>query len=119
MLTQQDLDQFTGTETYYRHPLSAGITYTEGVQFMAERAGAYWLLDIIVSAQHEKTVKCEEFQVWKLNLNTVEKDGTATVTCEDGDGTVVYTQDIQYTDFPLPSITLFFTNGVILLPSEY
>ena len=43
---------------------------------------------------------------------------TATLTCEDGNGNVVFTKALTFTDFPLEEITLYFTNGVILLPSE-
>ncbi len=57
-----------------------------------------------------------EFQSWKLNVNA---DRTATLTCEDGNGGVVFTKAIEYTDFPLAEITLYFMNKTILLPSEY
>lgn len=54
--------------------------------------------------------------MWKLS---VRDDRTATLTCDDGNDTVVYRQELGYTDFPLPEITLYFTDNVILLPSEY
>jgi len=63
-----------------------------------------------------KAVAAEPFQVWKLSIRD---DRTATLTCDDGNGTVVYRQELGYTDFPLPEITLYFTDNVILLPSEY
>jgi hypothetical protein len=31
----------------------------------------------------------------------------------------VYAKEIEFTDFPLTEITLFFANGVIYLPSEH
>jgi hypothetical protein len=34
-------------------------------------------------------------------------------------GKVVYQKAIEYTDFPLPEIALYFTDNTILLPSEY
>ena len=78
-LQQADLRQFTGTETWYRHPLARKVLYTEGVQYVAEQGGAYWLLDIIAIAQkHEPRVAHEEFQVWKLQ---VHPDHSATVLC--------------------------------------
>jgi hypothetical protein len=43
----------------------------------------------------------------------------ATPTCDDSNGNIVYRQELDYTDFPLPAITLYFTDKVILLPSEY
>jgi hypothetical protein len=31
----------------------------------------------------------------------------------------VFTREIAFTDFPLDEITIYFTDNVILLPSEY
>ena len=46
-------------------------------------------------------------------------DRTAVLTCDDGNGKVVYRKAIEFTDFPLPEIALYFTTNTILLPSEY
>lgn len=46
-------------------------------------------------------------------------DRSAILSCEDGDGRVVYAKDIVATDFPLDEITLWFSNNVIYLPSEH
>ncbi len=116
-LTQSDLMQFTGTEHWYRHPLAPGVLYTDGARYVAEQGGAYWLLDSIAIAQKfSAAVAAEGFQLWKL---TVGDDRTALLVCEDGNGRRVYAQAIDYTDFPLSEIALYFTNDVILLPSEY
>jgi hypothetical protein len=56
------------------------------------------------------------FQLWKLKVND---DRTAVLTCDDGNGKVVYRNAIEFTDFPLPEIALYFTTNTILLPSEY
>ena len=40
-------------------------------------------------------------------------------TCDDGNGNTVFTKKIEYTDFPLDEITLYFANNIIHLPSEY
>lgn len=118
-LTQSDLDQFTGTETWYKHGLNRRVTFTEGVKFLADKAGAYWLIDEIALAQiGEPRVKAEEFQVWKLAI--VNNEGyRAKLTCEDGNGNEVYAKYIEFTDFPLAQVTVWFTDNVILLPSEY
>lgn len=115
-LRVSDLDQFTGSEHWYRHPLCPAITYTDGAQHVAEAGGAYWLLDAIVSHQCEAHVRREPFQVWKLE---VSEDRTAVLRCEDGDGALVAIQAIAFTDFPLPEIELWLQNNVIFLPSEY
>ncbi len=47
-LNAEALAQFTGSQEFYRHALSGGCNYTEGVQYLAEAGGAYWLLDAIL-----------------------------------------------------------------------
>ena len=80
------------------------MLYTDGAQYLAEHAGAYWLLDNIAIAQaHVKAVKAEEFQVWTLKVNP---DSTALLTCDDGNNRIVYKQSIPFTDFPLPEISI-------------
>jgi hypothetical protein len=116
-LTKADLIRFTGSEHWYRHAMVRDVLYTDGVKYVAETAGAYWLIDEITFAQRfDKLLAAEEFQSWKLNVNP---DHTATLTSEDGNGGVVFTKAIEYTDFPLAEITLYFINNTILLPSEY
>ena len=115
-LQQADLRQFTGTETWFRYPLARKVLYTEGVQYVAEQGGAYWLIDIIAFGQAIPAVAAESFQFWTL---TVRPNQTATLVCEDGNGKVVHTQEIPFTDFPLPVIKFYVTDSVILLPSEY
>ncbi len=116
-LSESQLRQFTGSENWYRHGINSSVLYTDGVQFLAEQGGAYWLLDIIaIAQQHESHVAQEEFQVWKLQIRA---DRSATVLCDDGNGNVVYTQEIPFTDFPLDEVKLYFANNVIHLPSEY
>ena len=64
------------------------MLYTEGAEYVAETAGAQWLLDEIALAQrHIIPVKREDFQVWDLKVNA---DQTATLTCGDGNGREVY-----------------------------
>jgi hypothetical protein len=54
-------------------------------------------------------------KVWKL---TVRDDHSATVVCDDGNDNIIYTQNVEYTDFPLDEIKLYFANNVVHLPSE-
>lgn len=116
-LTKADLRQFIGTEHWYRHWAVRHITYTDGAKYVADTAGAYWLLDEIAFAQSaDKKVAAQAFQLWKL---TVRPDCTATLTCEDGNYKVVFTKALGYTDFPLDEVKFYFTDNVILLTSEY
>ena len=62
-ITATDLAQFTGTSTYFKH-WTRKIVYTDGVQYLAEQAGAYWLVDLIASYQ----LLCDERQYWTLKI---------------------------------------------------
>ncbi len=115
-LTQSDLNQFTGTTTWYRHSMLKNITYTEGVQYVAQTAGAYWLVDEIAFTQIEPKVAKEPFQLWILKVVSQQ---SAYLVCEDGNDNQVYEKLIEYTDFPLSEIKFYFTNNVIMLPGEY
>lgn len=111
------LAQFTGTEHLYRHGLVPSVLFTEGVKYVAEAAGAYWLLDEIALAQrYEAKVAAEEFQLWELK---VADDATASLACDNGNGHTVYSKTLPFTDFPAPGIKLYLCNGTILLPGEY
>jgi hypothetical protein len=114
-LDPEIMSQFYGSEHWYRHWVGT-ITFTDGAKYVADTAGAYWLLDEIALAQkYVKEVAAEEFQAWKL---TVRSDSTATLSCEDGNDNVVFTKAIEFTDFPADGVTLWFENDVIYLPSE-
>ena len=116
-LTQADLRQFTGSEHWYRHAIIKRIVYTDGAKHVADAGGAYWLLDeIALAQQYVKAVADEPFQVWKLVLG---EGHSATLSCDDGNSNAVFTKRIEFTDFPLPEIRLYFTDNTILLPSEY
>lgn len=116
-LNEAELAQFTGTEFWYRHSLNRNVTYTDGAKYVAETGGAYWLLDEIALTQlSEPAVARQSLQVWTLS---VRENHTATLACEDGNHNQVYSKPIEFTDFPLDTITLWFSNNVILLPSEW
>ena len=105
------LAQFTGSEHWYSHGLVSGILFTDGAKYVADAGGAYWLIDEIAIAQRfEKAVAGEEFQVWKLTVNS---DRTAKLACEDGNGRTVFEKPIEYTDFPADGIELWFENSTI------
>lgn len=111
-----DLHQFTGSEHWYRHGLNRDVVFTDGAKYVAETAGAYWLLDEIALAQRGvASVKAQAFQVWTLTV----AGSRATLSCGDGNGNAVFTKEIAFTDFPAPGVTLWFTDTTILLPSEY
>src|ERR1035438_101211 len=84
-LRQDDLRQFTGSEQWYRHGINRKVLFTDGAKYVADTAGAYWLLDEIAVIQpYDKCVAAEEFQFWKL---AVRPDHTATLTCRSEEHT--------------------------------
>ena len=52
------------------------------------------------------------YRHWRLAVNA---DQTATLTCDDGNDRVVFTKQIEYTDFPLPEIRFYFIDNTLLL----
>ena len=111
----KNLAQFSGTQTYYKHPLFSKFRYTDGVRYLAINAECYWLLEFIFGHQSNAKIRKTPFQVWKL-----VKDGDkATITIEDGNDNLVKTFKLNYTSFPLEEYTLWMIDGVLLLLSEY
>ena len=123
------LANYYGSETFYRHALNRRMTYTEGVQAFAKCAGAYWFLDIAatelfallkVRRTCPHAPRGEDFLSVLLHV-----EGTkAKITADDGNGNVLFTKSIDYTHFPCMDCPegewrFFFTNNVLMLPSEY
>ena len=117
-LSESDLAQFTGTEHWYKHWLGK-VVFTDGVKYLAERAGngCFWLLDEIAISQSRPEVSAEEFQVWILKVDLEKR--SAVLTCDHGNDNVVFSKAIEFTDFPMPEMKLYFTDNTILLPSEH
>ena len=117
---QDELRQFTSTEQYYRYML--GFLLTDGAKFVAEKAGCYWLIDILCLTTREH--RNEEFQVYKI---TVNEDNSFIISVEDGNGNKLKKHNLPmhgpFTDFPLKTFTFWVCrsgdNWVIMLPSEY
>jgi len=103
--------QCHGTEQYWKHWL--GILYTDGIKMMCEKAKSFWLITAIASYNRK-----EPFQVWTLN---VSEDSTAKLTMDEGygDGKILETQNLEYTDFPQGEWKFYLIDGILILPSEY
>jgi hypothetical protein len=112
-----DLAQFTGTNGYHR--MYGNFYLTDGAKYLAETAECFWLFDLYWSHIMSIIPSEKEFTVLKLTV----KDCKASAVIEDGNDNAIAGQEIEYTDFPLPSITLYcswFGDGwVAMLPSEY
>lgn len=111
-----ELAHFTGTEHYYR--ISPSTVITDGCKYLADHAGAYWLMDAIASYLPQFTGR-EEFISAKLTVVRSSAD----LILDNGNGKILDCQHIPFTDFPLASINLYACWGdefwVVMLPSEY
>lgn len=114
-----DLQGFTGSDSFYRYNLfGINALLTEGVIYLAEKAQCFWLINAILSHQIYKNVSSEPFQVWKLE-RIVDEEGGWLLSMEDGNDNEITFQEIEFSDFPLDSIVIWFVDGVLMLPTEY
>lgn len=111
------LGQFSGTTQYAR--LMANVLLTDGAVFLADNAKAWWLMDVYASYLLHIDGDRESFTCLKLTVS----NNSAVVVIEDGNDHLIAKQVIDYTDFPLASITLYACWSddvwVVMLPSEY
>jgi hypothetical protein len=109
-----DLSNFTGTENWYRHNLMHDTVYTDGVKYFAEKAGAYWFLDI-VDTELFPLQKKEGF----LSITMTVANEQASIVATDGNLTTLWNKEISFTDCPDGEYRFYFTDNVLLLTSEY
>lgn len=109
-----NLRGFSGSELFYKHPIG-NILYTDGVKYIADKYGAYWLIDAVGSYQSGR-IRSIPFQIWELHSH----NGLAVLTMkEDRPFIPVVRQNISFTDFPTGRLKLYLVNGTLMLPSEY
>lgn len=111
-----ELALFTGTARYYR--INRKCLLTDGTKYLAEEAGAFWLMD--AAACYLIELGTDDWFV-QIVLDVI--GSKAVLTLEDGNGHVRARQEIPYTDFPMPQQTLYACwdgeHWVLMLPSEY
>jgi hypothetical protein len=114
MFNPATLAHFTGSEKLYHNPMVPKFKYTEGIKFLND--GANWLIVAILS--HLKlTIACQN-QDFMVATLTVKPNKSATLKFDDGNGNILTTQKIPYTDFPIKSIKFYIEYNTIMLPSE-
>lgn len=112
-MLKEELNNFTGTEHHFAH-WSGMLKYTDGITYLQQEGGCYWLIDAIASYQlNWQTVP---FQVWTLKA----KDSKGILTMKEDTGMPeLVKQEIPYTDFPMEEVQVWVIDGVCILPSEY
>jgi hypothetical protein len=115
------LANFTGTDSYYRHPLCRHVVWTDGVKAFADAAGGYWLLDILAT-ELPPLVKTHGMIFATMTV----KDGKAFIGAGRGEGHKnLWERAIDFTDCPEGAWHFWMAEGgpdnttVIMLPSEY
>ena len=106
-----DLSPFYGTENYYRH--ISGKVYTDGVQYFASQAGAYWFVDLVLL---ELATDGGPFVAVTL---TVKGDAADIRVTDGNDNDIVPVFRVEWTDCPEGEYTFYICDGVMMLSSEY
>lgn len=126
---QDELQHFTDDLERWRHPLYRKLIYTPGIRHLAERAGAYWLIDAIASwlssrqfraaVQHDTRIG--DIHFWKLAVAD-DRSAVLTAVADSGEKPFIH-QAIEFTDFPLAAIDLYCafdgSHWTMMLPNEY
>ena len=114
------LRNFYGTEHYYRH--MPGLVITDGVKFLADNAGCYWLLDMVWSYLPMLRKSRDTFFVVRY-AGTPGASGLFSITDDIPPNQTYAQQAIEHTDFPLDEIVLYLSateeEFVLMLRSEY
>ena len=114
-----DLSQFYGTEQYHKTSVfSPNLKHTDGVQYFAEQAEAFWFLDIVATEIFELT-KQEPFIGINLIVGSNQSDTDAVIVATDGNEDVIFRKLIPNTDCPVGVYEFFLTDNVLMLTSEY
>lgn len=111
----KELAQFTRIEKYYKNSLFPKYAYTDGVKYLAEQTNCYWLLDYIFNNQIDGKIQGQDFQNWIIHVT----GSSAVIVVQDSDHNLLRNFKVPFTNFPLEDFSLWFTDGVLLLPSEY
>jgi hypothetical protein len=112
-----NLSQFIGTERYYR--LLPSFVVTDGLKYLMDEADCYWLAQLF--GLHLCDVDFDQNPFTVLKFTRKNSGGIANI--EDGNGRILVSQELDYTDFPLDQYSLYACwNGdfwVGMLTSEY
>jgi hypothetical protein len=110
-----DLSQFYGTEKYHKtFVFSPNLKHTDGVQYFAEQAEAFWFLDIVATEFYPFS---DKYPFMAINMQV--EDGKALIAVEDGDLKTLTTKKIEHTDCPDGIYCFYLTDNVLMLTSEY
>ena len=119
-----DLNHFCGSQQFFRHSLNRKLIYTEGIQYLAEKAMCYWLIDEIALVLLPELLKKFKDHFYSIKL-LVSPDNSAVITADDGNGNIHLTHKVNWTNFPVigKEVRLYLCesedNYCLMLASEY
>lgn len=121
MKTEQDilteLKDFTGTENYYKIPLSKYL-HTDGINHLIKTCKCWWLISDTAIYLSELKEQIPDFLILDIKVNPDNMSAEVTLK-EDTDLKPIYKKKYGYTDFPLTEFEFYIINEVFLLKSEY
>ncbi len=109
-----NLEHFTGTEHYHRIDFMNKTVGTDGIAYLMQNNYAWAITDALVIIN--KVLHKEEFISLQLSVDT--KKETADMIYTDGNGNVLHKQHYKWTNVQ-EDISMYCTNGVLMLTSEY
>ncbi len=113
---KEALNTNTEREQLYCFDLSKNL-YTQGIKQMNDLCNSQILVkDILIQCKELSS----EFGLIQIIFKYIENipKYKAVIFYEDGNKNIIAKKLLEYTDFPLQEITLFYENNTLFLPSE-
>lgn len=111
MQLAEKLDNFIGTERYYKVNLTPMLV-TDGVKYFASEGEAYWAVD-------EICFTAMELKQPFLSVKIISDKNKAKIIFEDGDLKVLKTIKIPFTDLEKGEYEFYVIDNIVLLKTEY
>lgn len=126
MISQNELEGFTGTENYYK--MFMGLKITDGIKYFIDKANCYWLINdiAVINAMDKNVLKNRAdgntFLIVSIKIDRENKKLSWNLK-EDTNEPILYSQDYDYTDicnyYEGEEIKFYLIDGILLLDSEY
>jgi hypothetical protein len=107
------LDSFTSTREY--HMGFHGVKLTDGAAYVSENGYTWFITDAIAAIKCEPELGREFMLV--IRLVPIPRSEKAKMAIDDGDNNILYEQTYEWTTAER-SLTLFYKDNVLMLPSE-
>lgn len=119
MTLAEKLEQFYGTESYYRFNPFISTVATDGVIYFAREGNALWAITEMCCMRmkliEQRKITSNEWLFFTLT----SKNGKADIVVDDGNGNIYAKKHIAYTDLKEGEYKFYLMDNVLLLPSEY